>query len=81
MRIHIDEWPNLFSFLPCLFLLDIPKQDFWQPTPALLPGKSRGQRSLVGYSPWGCKESDKTEWLDFKQDLDTKKNWDYLLNS
>ena len=26
-----------------------------------LPGESRGQRSLVGYSPWGCKESDTTE--------------------
>ena len=26
----------------------------WQPTPVFLPGKSHGQRSLVGYSPWGC---------------------------
>ena len=34
-----------------------------QPTPAFLPGKSHGQRNLVGYSPWGCKESDTTEWL------------------
>ena len=33
-----------------------------QPTPVLLPGKSHGQRSLVGYSPWGRKESDMTEW-------------------
>ena len=33
----------------------------WQPTPVLLPGKSHGQRSLVGYSPWGRKESDTTE--------------------
>ena len=33
----------------------------WQPTPVLLPGKSHGLRSLVGYSPWGCKESDMTE--------------------
>ena len=34
----------------------------WQSTPVLLPGKSHGQRSLVGsYSPWGCKESDTTE--------------------
>ena len=30
----------------------------WQPTPVLLPGKSHGQRSLVGYSPWGRKELD-----------------------
>ena len=30
----------------------------WQPTPVFLPGKSHGQRSLVGYSPWGHKELD-----------------------
>ena len=35
----------------------------WQPTPAFLPGESHGQRSLVGYSPWGHQESDTTEWL------------------
>ena len=35
----------------------------WQPTPVLLPGKSHGQRSLVGCSPWGHKESDMTEQL------------------
>ena len=33
----------------------------WQPTPVILPRESRGQRSLVGYSPWGHKESDMTE--------------------
>ena len=32
-----------------------------QPTPVFLPGKSYGQRSLVGYSPWGHKELDMTE--------------------
>ena len=36
-----------------------------QPTPVLLPGKSHGRRSLVGYSPWGCKELDTTERLHF----------------
>ena len=35
----------------------------WQFTPVLLPGKAHGQRSLVGYSPWDCKESDMTEQL------------------
>ena len=35
------------------------------PTPVLLPGKSHGQRSLVGCSPWGRKESDTTERLHF----------------
>ena len=33
----------------------------WQFTPVFLPGKSHGQRSLVGYSPWGHKELDTTE--------------------
>ena len=37
----------------------------WHSTPVLLPGKSHGQRSLVGYSPWGRKESDTTERLHF----------------
>ena len=32
-----------------------------QPAPAFLPGESRGQRSLAGYSSWGPKESDMTE--------------------
>ena len=34
-------------------------------SPVLLPGKSHGGRSLVGYSPWGCKESDMTERFQF----------------
>ena len=37
----------------------------WHPTPVLLPGKSHGRRSLVGCSPWGCKEWDTTERLHF----------------
>ena len=36
-----------------------------QPTPVLLPGKSHGQRSVVGYSPRGRKESDTTKRLHF----------------
>ena len=37
----------------------------WHPTPVLLPGKSREQRSLVGCNPWGREESDTTERLPF----------------
>ena len=33
----------------------------WQPTPVLLPGEFHGQRSPVGYSPWGQKELDMTK--------------------
>ena len=39
----------------------IPWSRKWQLTPVFLPGKSHGQRSLAGYSPWGRKESDMTE--------------------
>ena len=39
----------------------------WQSTPVVLPGKSHGQRSLVGYSPWGRKESDTTERLENRE--------------
>ena len=39
----------------------------WPPTPELLPGKSHGRRSLIGYSPWGRKE------------LDTKENFTFTL--
>ena len=43
----------------------IPWRRKWQSTPVLLPGKSHGQRSLVGYSPRGHNESDTTERLHF----------------
>ena len=39
----------------------IPGRRAWQPIPVFLPGKSHGQRSLVGYSPWVSKEPGKTE--------------------
>ena len=49
----------------------IPWRRKWQPTPVLLPGKSHGQRSLVGYSPWGRQESDTTERLYLLTYLET----------
>ena len=39
----------------------IPWRRAWQLTPIFLPGEFHGQRSLAGYSPSGCKESDTTE--------------------
>ena len=44
----------------------------WQPTPVFLPGKPHGQRSLVGYSPQGCKESDTTEQLNHQHQMDSE---------
>ena len=40
----------------------IPWSRKWQPAPIFLPGESHGERSLVGYSPGGGKESDMTEY-------------------
>ena len=62
--------------MPCLLrrsfnnhILKLPKSILqrrqWQPTPVLLPGKSHGQRSLVGCSPWGHEELDMTKRLHF----------------
>ena len=45
------------------WLGDHPEKGIRLPTPVFLPGKSHGQRSLVGYSPWVCKELDTTEQL------------------
>ena len=50
----------LHSFLVCIvFYTSL------HPTPVLLPGKSHGQKSLVGCSPWGREESDMTEQFPF----------------
>jgi len=40
---------------------EIPWSGKWRTTPVFLPGQFHGQRGLVGYSPWGHKESDMTE--------------------
>ena len=45
----------------------IPWRRAWQATPVFLPGESHGQRTLVGCSPWGHKESDMTDELSTAQ--------------
>ena len=45
------------------------------PTPVLLPGKSHGQRSLVGCSPWGHEESDMTERLSLFIFMHWRRKW------
>ena len=39
----------------------IPWRREWQPTPVSLPRESHGHKSLESYSPWGHKDSDRTE--------------------
>ena len=46
---------------PSHWVKKIPWKRKWQPSPVFLPGKSHRPRSLAGYSPGGCKESDTTE--------------------
>ena len=41
----------------------MPRRRKWLPTPVFFPGEFHGHRTLVGYSPWGRKESDTTEQL------------------
>ena len=54
----------------------LPWRRAWQPTPVFLPGESNGQRSLVDYSPWGCKESDTTEVTEHSTlQRGTRKHW------
>ena len=50
----------------------------WQPTPVFLPGISHGQRSLVGWSPWGCNDLDMTEPLSMHTWLLRQQSWDLV---
>ena len=54
-----EKWQHLFKSSS----LSLWWRRQWQPTPVFLPGESHGQRSLVGYSPWGRKESGTTKRL------------------
>ena len=58
-----SAWKHLPLMLMCASNVFWRRQ--WHPTLVLLPGKSHGQRSLVGYSPWGREESEMTERLRF----------------
>ena len=57
------------------FLRGLCRRRQWQPTPVLLPGKSHGWRSLVGYSLWGREESDTTERLHFHFFMHWRRKW------
>ena len=58
--IALTRWIFVGKVMSLLFNM-LSRRRQWQPTPVLLPGKSHGQRSLVGYSPWGREELDTTE--------------------
>ena len=53
----------------------------WQLTPTFFPGKSHGQRSLAGYSPWDHKESDTTELLTAAINVGLQVSvWTYIIH-
>ena len=52
---------NFQSYLLTSWLQSPSWRRKWQPIPELLPGKFHGQRSLMGYIPWGCRQLDTTE--------------------
>ena len=58
MRPRFDPWVR-----------KIPWSRKWQPTPVFLPRESHRQRSMASWSPWGCKELDKTERLTLSLSL------------
>ena len=65
--VFLTIWFQYFYFFPWIihFLSANGQRRQWHPTPVFLPGKSHGLRSLVGCSPWGRKELDTIERLDF----------------
>jgi len=62
---HVLIIDILFYVLILVGIVPSHRRRQWHPTPALLPGKSHGRRSLVGCSPWSREESDTTERLPF----------------
>ena len=60
------------GFIPGLGRL--PWRREWLPCLVFLPTESHGQRSLAGYSPWSCKESDVTEQLSKAQEAGKNKH-------
>ena len=54
-----------------------PWRSEWQPTPVFLPGEFHGQRSLVGYWPWGHKELDLTERVTLSFSAVIKRRWTF----
>ena len=58
---HVHIYAHISIYPLCIYVW----RRQWHHTPVLLPGKSHGRRSLVGYSPWGHEEWDTTERLHF----------------
>ena len=72
---------ELLQGIACNSVGKIPCRREWKPTPVFLHGEVHGQRSLAGYSPWGCKEPDTTEQLTLCETLivvTSQINWSFI---
>ena len=65
----VKNLPAVQEDLERLLGQEDPWRRAWPPTPVFLLGEFCGQRSLAGYSPWGCKELDMTEQLTLSLSL------------
>ena len=52
-KARLELYISISTFVYSMYNNDVRRA--WQRTPGFLPGESSGQKSLVGYSPWGCK--------------------------
>ena len=62
--IHMSKVIQLYTFILCSFCTSVLEKEM-ATNSSTLSWRSHGGRSLVGYSPWGCKESDTSERLHF----------------
>ena len=62
VRTFVSKVMSLLLNTLSRFVMAFPPR-IWLPTPVSLPREFHGQKSLVGYNPWDCKELDMTEWL------------------
>ena len=83
--VHSVQWLRIFlkyrKLRLDLWVGKIPWGRAWLPTPVFLPGKSHGERSLVGYSPWGHTESGTAKQLRIHNVKHTTKYCTHMLLS
>ena len=59
-NVQVSDRQGITAFQNTKMIYNVLRRRKWQPISVFLPGESYGQRSLVGYSPWGHKELNKT---------------------
>ena len=73
----VKNLPAMQETWVCPWVGKIPWRREGQPAPVLLPREVHGQKSLVGYSPWSCKESHTTEQLTLTAEKNLTPYWIY----